>query len=102
MNARSASSVAVLAAAVWLPSKAAAMPIPSVSSSPAYVGRPATAHRVHGVAATPRNPFMAPNGRSEIHDDGWQTDAYAWGGALRVRPVLVACVRCSGPNLVGS
>jgi hypothetical protein len=25
---------------------------------------------------------MAPNGRSEIHNDAWQTDAYRWGGPL--------------------
>jgi hypothetical protein len=29
---------------------------------------------------------MAPNGRSEIHDDGWQTDAYSWGGPLGRSP----------------
>ena len=54
------------------------------------VGRPATPHRVHGVPATPRNPFMAPNGRSKIHDDGWQTDAYAWGGPLGRSPRTIS------------
>jgi hypothetical protein len=30
----------------------------------------------------PRNPFMAPNGVSNIHDDGYQTDTYRWGGPV--------------------
>jgi hypothetical protein len=30
----------------------------------------------------PRNPFMAPNGLSNIHDDGYQTDTYRWSGPL--------------------
>ncbi|HMC06192.1 MAG TPA: hypothetical protein VKG89_02235 [Solirubrobacterales bacterium] len=30
----------------------------------------------------PRNPFMAPNGVSNIHDDGYQTDTYRWRGPL--------------------
>ena len=27
-------------------------------------------------------PFMAPNGRSNIHDDAYQTDTYKWAGPL--------------------
>jgi hypothetical protein len=51
-------------------------PIPSVNIPPApsYIGSPATPSPVGGIPATPQNPFMAPNGESEIHDDGWQTD----------------------------
>ncbi len=30
----------------------------------------------------PRNPFMAPNGLSNLHDDAYQTDAYRWSGPL--------------------
>jgi hypothetical protein len=30
----------------------------------------------------PRHPFMAPNGLSNIHNDAYQTDTYAWGGPL--------------------
>jgi hypothetical protein len=32
--------------------------------------------------AVPRHPFMAPNGRSNIHDDAYQTDTYVWPGPL--------------------
>jgi hypothetical protein len=41
---------------------------------------------VRGVPRTPQNPFMAPNGRSEIHNDGWQTDAYRSSGPLGRSP----------------
>jgi hypothetical protein len=30
----------------------------------------------------PRNPFMAPNGVSNLHDDAYQTDTYRWRGPL--------------------
>ncbi|MBV8951489.1 MAG: hypothetical protein JOZ99_11480, partial [Actinobacteria bacterium] len=70
----------------------------------------------------PQNPFMAKNGRSEIHNDGWQTDAYAWAGPRGRSPqtlssylapghdcgsitfdkrgrVISICVGTSGPEL---
>jgi hypothetical protein len=66
---------------------AAPIPIPSGgTASPALVGKQASAQPVRGIPPTPRNPFMAPNGRSEIHDDAWQTDAYTWGGPLGRSP----------------
>jgi hypothetical protein len=40
------------------------------------------------VAPVPHNRFMAPNGRSEIHDNAWQTDTYAWAGPLGRSPVV--------------
>src|SRR3954471_19766362 len=33
----------------------------------------------------PRNPFMAPNGLSNLHDDAYQTDTYLWSGPLGQR-----------------
>jgi hypothetical protein len=101
----------------------AAVPIPSTPpppAPPAYIGAPASAHPVRGIAPAPRNPFMAPNGRSEIHDDAWQTDAYKWSGPLGRSPqtlssllirdcgsiafdrrghVVSVCVGLSGPRL---
>jgi hypothetical protein len=65
-----------------------AVPIPSAPASPAFTGAPATPHPIRGIAPTPRNRFMAPNGRSEIHDDAWQTDAYTWAGPLGRSPVV--------------
>lgn len=96
------------------------IPIPSTPTEPTYVGAPATAHPIKGIPATPRNRFMAPNGTSEIHDDGWQTDAISWGGPLGRSPmtlssmiqrdcgsitfdargrVLSVCVGVAGPEL---
>jgi hypothetical protein len=63
---------------------------------------------------------MAPNGESEIHDDGWQTDVNWWGGPLGRQPqtisaylnrdcgtitfdgqgrVVAICIGLSGPEL---
>jgi hypothetical protein len=70
----------------WAFRVAVVVPIPFVPGPPAFLGSPAAVHPVRGVAATPRSPFMARNGRSEIHNDAWQTDAYRGGGPLGVRP----------------
>jgi hypothetical protein len=69
-----------------------AIPIPSVAvpPPPAFIGSPAAATPIRGVAAIPHNPFMAPNGESEIHDDGWQSDVSTWGGPLGHAPEQVS------------
>ena len=60
----------------------AAIPIPSDNgSTPAFVGTPATPHAV-SAPAPPRHPFMAPNERSNLHDDAYQTDTYRGVGPL--------------------
>src|SRR5579859_4771233 len=101
-----------------------AVPIPSLNIPPAprYLGHPATPEPVSGVEAIPQNRFMAPNGASEIHNDGWQSDIYTWGGPLGRSPqtlssylapgrdcgsitfdqqgrVLSICIGGSGPDL---
>ena len=101
---------------------ALAVPIPSTPHSPAFEGGPAIAHPVRGVPPAWRNPFMAGNGFSEIHNDGWQTDAYSWSGPLGHAPrtastmlvpqrdcgsitfdrrgrVISVCIGLSGPEL---
>jgi hypothetical protein len=118
---------ALIALAVALAAPAAAhaqppLPIPTLNVPPAptYVGSPATPQPITGIPATPQNPFMAPNGESEIHDDGWQTDVNWWGGPLGKAPqqvssylnrdcgsitfdhqgrVISICVGASGPEL---
>jgi hypothetical protein len=64
------------------------VPIPTINLPPApsFVGQPATPDPIDGIPLTPQNPFMAPNGKSEIHDDGWQTDVNRWGGPLGRSP----------------
>jgi hypothetical protein len=58
--------------------------IAALAASAALLGIAAGAapHPVTGVPRTPQNPFMAANGRSEIHNDAWQTDVYRSGGPL--------------------
>jgi hypothetical protein len=68
--------------ATALAAAAAALPIPSVDgSAPAFQGAPATPRPVTA-PAPPRHPYMAPNERSNLHDDAYQTDTYAALGPL--------------------
>ena len=46
-----------------------------------FDGRPAKPDPF-SLPAVPRNPFMAPNGISNLHNDAYQTDAYTWSGPL--------------------
>ena len=48
---------------------------------PTFTGSTATLDPTKG-QDVPRHPFMAPNGRSNIHDDAYQTDTYRWAGPL--------------------
>jgi hypothetical protein len=60
----------------------AAIPIPSDNGSvPQFTGMPATPHPVRA-PAPPRHPHMAPNERSNLHDDAYQTDTYQGVGPL--------------------
>src|SRR6266566_444339 len=43
-----------------------------------------------GATPIPQDPFMAPNGRSSIHDDAYQTDTYVGGGPLGQRPEVLS------------
>ena len=73
-------------------------PIPSVAlgAPPSYEGAPADPQPVRGPATVPQNRFMAPNGESEIHDDGWQTDAFAWSGPLGRSPQTLSSYLAPG------
>jgi hypothetical protein len=71
----------VLLAAV--PAGAAADPIPeSDTSAQAFFGAPAIQNPIFGIPEAPRHPFMAPNERSNLHTDAWQTDTYRQPGPL--------------------
>jgi hypothetical protein len=63
----------------------AAVPIPQnpsdVATAPAFLGSPARPKAV-SAPVVPQNPFMAPNGRSNLHDDAYMTNAYTWPGPL--------------------
>ncbi|MGZ3442185.1 MAG: hypothetical protein ACXVDD_21850, partial [Polyangia bacterium] len=99
---------------------AAAIPIPTINGSvPRFSGRPATPHPVKA-PAPPRHPFMAPNERSNLHDDAYQTDTYQGLGPLGRDPqvtstlftadcasvtfdsqgrIVTVCVGVAGPTL---
>jgi hypothetical protein len=62
-----------------------AQPIPQnpsdSSAVPEFIGSPAKPSRV-AAPSVPQNPFMAPNGRSNLHDDAYMTNTYLWSGPL--------------------
>ncbi len=49
---------------------------------PNFEGATATPKPVNGGPAPPRNPFMAPNPRNNIHDDPYMSDTYRGPGPL--------------------
>jgi hypothetical protein len=54
---------------------------PDAGSLPGFSGTPATQRPV-AVPDAPRHPFMAPNGRSNLHVDGYQSDVHQGPGPL--------------------
>src|SRR2546426_1162181 len=92
---------------------------PESSAVPAFIGFAARSRRIRA-EAIPQHPFMAANGRSNIHDDAYQSDTYVGGGPLGHAPerastyrqaecgsltfdqagrVLTICVGVEGPRL---
>ena len=59
-------------------------PGPGLLVTPSFVGGPATPQPL--TAPVPQHPYLAPNGRSSMHDDAWATDSYAWAGPLGRSP----------------
>jgi hypothetical protein len=60
------------------------LPIPSgpgVLVTPSYVGEPSSARPVRA-GRVPQHPFLAGNGDSSVHDDGWATNSYAGPGPV--------------------
>ena len=79
-----------LATALWAAPPAAADPIPQGSTSaPPYTGHPAVPHAVPAPIPPP-HPHMAPNERSNLHDDAYQTDTYRRSGPLGDRPSVAS------------
>jgi hypothetical protein len=61
----------------------AADPIPETdTSAQEFFGSPATQNPIFGIPEAPRHPFMAPNERSNIHTDAWQSDTIRLPGPL--------------------
>jgi hypothetical protein len=75
-------SASLLLAAAAAPAQAAA-PIPeSDTSAQQFFGAPAIQNPIFGIPEAPRHPFMAPNERSNLHSDAWQTDTNRLPGPL--------------------
>jgi outer membrane protein assembly factor BamB len=71
------------ASGVTLPQPLALPTLPgfgSTGSLRTFIGHPAHAHPLRGFHAPARNPFMARNGLSNLHDDAYQTNAYPGAG----------------------
>nr|MDQ4041297.1 hypothetical protein [Actinomycetota bacterium] len=80
-------AAALLGALLVLVAPAAADPIPERTTTneiPQFVGAPWTPQPVSLLDAPtpPRHPHMAPNDRSNLHDDAYQTDTTNWQGPL--------------------
>jgi hypothetical protein len=75
----------MLAAAISLMALAVPIPNPLPTTLPHQQGAPATARPLPASKA-PQNPHLAANPRSNIHNDTWMTDAYAWPGPLGRNP----------------
>ena len=93
--------LAFLALALALAPAASAEPIldPFAITYPKFQGAPAAATQLSHTKA-PRNPFMAPNPRSNIHNDTWMTDAYRGPGPLGNAPQAIS--NAMSPALCGS
>jgi hypothetical protein len=63
------------------------LPIPEnpAADSPRFVGSPAKPRPIFQRARVPRHPFMAANGRSNVHVDAYQTDVNTSAGPLGTR-----------------
>jgi hypothetical protein len=80
-------AAAIVAALLAYPAAAGAVapqPIPEgpeAGSVPSFIGSPAKPKSV-AAPSVPTHPFMAANGRSNIHDDAYMTDTYLGSGPL--------------------
>lgn len=82
---RSLALITLCSALVAAASAAAQTAIPegpgAAALEPKFTGRVATPRPVR-FAEPPRHPFMAPNGRSNLHVDAFQTDVHTFTGPL--------------------
>ncbi len=84
---------AVLLLAVGAPAQDAArrvIPIPQqpfAQPVPEYIGSPAVPQTIPA-RPVPQSPFMAPNGQSSLHLDGYQSDTYPMAGPLGHSPTV--------------
>lgn len=76
-----------------LASPGSAVPIPQDPGGDSvvpFLGEPREARPIPHARFAPRHPFMAANGRSNLHDDAWQSDAGPTPGPLGHSPEVVS------------
>ena len=61
---------------------------PGAQPVPEFIGNPATPDPITGILPVPEHPFMAANGRSNLHVDGYQSDTYTGSGPLGHSPTV--------------
>lgn len=69
---------------IALVAPASALPIPGGSAgprAPSFVGDQSTASPITA-SPVPQNPYLAPNGSNNMHDDPYATDAYTGSGPI--------------------
>ncbi len=71
------------------PGPAEPAPLPSTGTATAFLGAPWVGGGFPG-SSPPRHPYMAANGRSNIHDDAFMTDAYDAPGPRGRAPVATS------------
>ncbi len=82
-----------MCAALWGGVATAAIPAvpipnePGQGEAPSFTGAPWTPQPVASFDV-PRHPFMAPNGRSNMHNDAYMTDAYPGAGPTGRAPIV--------------
>ena len=87
---RSSLPLALLVALVAAAPAGAQIPIPQgdAGDAPRFVGSKAEQRPAPGAPLAPQHPFLAPNGRSNIHDDAYMSDAYEIPGPLGDRTTV--------------
>lgn len=84
--------LALAALALSATTAAAALPIPPGPGAglvATYVGAPAVAQPIASFPV-PQNPYLAPDGVNNIHNDAYATDAYAGPGPLGRKPAVTS------------
>ncbi len=82
-----------LSATLVTTTSAGSVPIPDspgAENVAPYLGKPATARPLADQSFAPRHPWMAGNGRSNLHDDAYQSDAGTARGPLGRDPEVLS------------
>ena len=86
-----ATTLALLTALLASPGSAVPIPQdPGADSVVPFLGEPREARPIPDARFAPRHPFMAGNGRSNLHDDAYQSDAGPTPGPLGFSPEVVS------------